>query len=229
MRSSPSRPGPPEPSRPGPPEEAWLDPDGARTVDRLVVTACRLIAERGEEATSLRAVAEAAGCSPALVVHHFGSRDGLIDACDRAVVELLDATLAPLVDDQITDPVSAVESVAGGLLTGLAGNPVVAYALRSLVSGGRVGGHLFAALLEHSVRIDRDLTARGAVRPTDDHEMRAVLLMALDLGMLLLRPHLADQLDLDDEPLARRWASAELDLLTRGWFVPPAPDPEETP
>src|SRR6202451_1714214 len=35
----------------------------------------------------LRAIAEAAGVSAALVIHHFGSKDGLRKACDDYVAE----------------------------------------------------------------------------------------------------------------------------------------------
>lgn len=44
---------------------------------RLRAAALELFAERGFEATSTRAVAAAAGVSPALVTRHFGSKDGL--------------------------------------------------------------------------------------------------------------------------------------------------------
>ena len=32
--------------------------------------------------TGVRAIAEAAGVSPALIIHHFGSKEGLRKACD---------------------------------------------------------------------------------------------------------------------------------------------------
>ena len=35
---------------------------------------------------AIRAIAADAGVSPGLVVHHFGSKDGLREACDRHVV-----------------------------------------------------------------------------------------------------------------------------------------------
>ncbi len=35
----------------------------------------------------LRSIAEAAGVSAALVIHHFGSKDGLRQACDDFVAE----------------------------------------------------------------------------------------------------------------------------------------------
>lgn len=56
--------------RPGTPE----------TRDALLAVARRGFATRGYEATSLRAVATEAGVDPALVIHYFGSKEGLFIA-----------------------------------------------------------------------------------------------------------------------------------------------------
>ncbi|MDN3029014.1 helix-turn-helix domain containing protein [Streptomyces sp. S.PB5] len=54
---------------------------------RLRQAALELFAERGFEATSPRAVAAAAGLSPALVTRHFGSKQGLRAAVDEHVLD----------------------------------------------------------------------------------------------------------------------------------------------
>ncbi|WP_312976864.1 helix-turn-helix domain-containing protein [Corynebacterium sp.] len=43
----------------------------------------------GFEGATVRGIARAAGVSPGLVLHHFGSRDGLREACDDHVFEVL--------------------------------------------------------------------------------------------------------------------------------------------
>jgi AcrR family transcriptional regulator len=43
----------------------------------------RLFADRGPDAVSVRAIASEAGVSPALVLHHFGSKAGLREAVDQ--------------------------------------------------------------------------------------------------------------------------------------------------
>src|SRR3954454_8125135 len=48
----------------------------------------------GVAATSLRAVARAAGVSPGLIVHHFGSKEGLIRAVDEAVLARINLALS---------------------------------------------------------------------------------------------------------------------------------------
>ena len=53
---------------------------------RIREAAFRLFAAHGVEGTSLRAIAEEAGTSAALVMHHFGSKVGLVRAVDDAAV-----------------------------------------------------------------------------------------------------------------------------------------------
>ncbi|HEV2726781.1 MAG TPA: helix-turn-helix domain-containing protein, partial [Solirubrobacterales bacterium] len=54
--------------------------------DSILRQAMSVFAAQGIEATSLRQVAKGVGVSPALVVHHFGSKEGLVAAVDEAAV-----------------------------------------------------------------------------------------------------------------------------------------------
>src|SRR5262245_51815865 len=56
------------------------------TREQIVLRAMARFGERGIEATSLREVARDAGVSPALVVHHFGGKEGLVAAVDEAAL-----------------------------------------------------------------------------------------------------------------------------------------------
>ena len=54
--------------------------DGKDARERIMEAAARLLAERGAEGTSTRAVCEAAGVSQPTLYHHFGHKEGLIEA-----------------------------------------------------------------------------------------------------------------------------------------------------
>ena len=45
-----------------------------------------MIGRTGFAGTTVRAIAAEVGVSPALLLHHFGSKDGLRDACDDHVL-----------------------------------------------------------------------------------------------------------------------------------------------
>ena len=56
----------------------------------------RLFAERGAAAVTVREIAAAAGVSPGLVMHHYGSKDGLKDAADRRAAAFFEEMLGEL-------------------------------------------------------------------------------------------------------------------------------------
>ena len=65
--------------------------------------ALRLFADRGPDAVTVRDVAAAAEVSPALVMHHFGSKAGLREAVDEHVAQTFDAMLDTLTDAEVDD------------------------------------------------------------------------------------------------------------------------------
>src|SRR4029077_939043 len=81
-------------------------PEEARRL--ILQTAQSLIASTGPEGLRLQDIAAGAGISHSLILHHFGSREGLVRALTRqAVVELRDKLVAamragePSVDQQL--------------------------------------------------------------------------------------------------------------------------------
>lgn len=56
-------------------------PGGSGTRDAILAAAKDAFSAQGYTATSLRAVARAAGVDPSLVTHFFGSKPGLFEAC----------------------------------------------------------------------------------------------------------------------------------------------------
>ena len=84
--------------------------------------ALRLFAARGPDAVTVRQIAAAAGVSPGLVLHHFGSKAGLREAVDQHVLGLFDLMLGELTGEAVPDLYdpgasgSLAEAIAGHLV-----------------------------------------------------------------------------------------------------------------
>lgn len=163
--------------------------------------ALRLFAERGADAVTVREIAAASGVSPALVMQHYGSKDGLRDAVDDHVLDEFAAAL-----EAVT---AGFEDAAGSGSSGLAallagpGGPLTEGAVlsdylgRLLVTPGDAGDRLFRKLFEVARGgLDR-LVGAGQASPGQNPEIRAAFLLANDLGLILLRRRLAMVLGLD--------------------------------
>jgi AcrR family transcriptional regulator len=99
---------------------------GLRTRTRLMDAALDLLAERGEDAVTLRAVTDAAEANVAAVSYHFGSLKSLCDAAiEHAVERYLDAQEQAVA---ALGPKSTIEELAAAFA-----RPMIA----SLVVGGR--------------------------------------------------------------------------------------------
>ena len=73
---------------------AALRADDLTAKARIRNAALDLFAANGAEATSLRAVAAAAGVTVGLVVHHYGTKKALREAVELAIVEQFAQTIA---------------------------------------------------------------------------------------------------------------------------------------
>ena len=102
-------------------------------------------AEHGVRGATIKGIADAAGVSTGLVQHHFGSKDGLRQACDEAVIEVFRRWLTRSVaEGELGNPdvMAALYEVSSPLLRYLAramgdvdGSPAAAYVFDELASG----------------------------------------------------------------------------------------------
>ncbi len=128
----------------------------------------------------LRTIAEAAGVSAALVIHHFGSKDGLRKACDDYVAEEIRSSKSETISSN--DPatwfaaLAEIESYA----------PLVAYLLRSLHSGGELATMLWNNMIENAYQYMEDGVRAGTVKPSRDPHARARYLALTGGGGFLL-------------------------------------------
>jgi AcrR family transcriptional regulator len=184
---------------------------------RIREAAFRLFAARGVDATSLRTIAEAAGTSAPLVVHHFGSKEGLVRAVDEAAIARFRAALEEIPTDQPPDALSAEFGAAFARVIG--GDPVMrAYLRRALLEDNPSSTALLDELLATTRSGLATLDEAGGLRPLGDAEWRPYQVLFLSLGPMLLEPLLQRELDghaFDADVLERR-SAANLDMFTHG-------------
>jgi AcrR family transcriptional regulator len=131
-------------------------------------------------AVGLRTIAEAAGVSAALVIHHFGSKEGLRKACDDYVAEEIRNSKSEALTSN--DPASwlgqmaEIESYAA--LTG--------YVVRSLQTGGELAMMLWQRMIENAEEYFADGVRAGTIKASRDPYGRAKYLAITSGGGLLL-------------------------------------------
>jgi AcrR family transcriptional regulator len=145
----------------------------------------------GVAATSLRAIAEDAGVSTPLVVHHFGSKDQLRVACDEHVAALIrERKQAAMAQGPQLDPLAAMREVQHG-------PPILRYLARTLGDGSPQVAALLDELVDDAEVYMEEGVRNGLLKPSDDPRGRAVILTIWSLGALTLHEHLHRLLGVD--------------------------------
>lgn len=173
--------------------------------------ALELFAAHGEDRVTMRQVADLADVSPALVVHHFGSKAGLREAVVEHVRAWMDELFDLSTDTGLAEDMQAGEwsSIGEVLQQALPeGSPVIPYLRRLLMTGDPVATQLLRDWHRRTVEIFRAWDAAGKLIAGPDPETRAALAMSSDLGTLFLADHWHQVLGFD--PLhgagLARWA-----------------------
>jgi AcrR family transcriptional regulator len=189
--------------------------------------ALRLFAERGHDAVTVRAIASAAGVSPALVLHHFSSKEGLRAAVDAHAAEAFDALFAELSSGDLAEMLARGEATTS-LAEAFArtfphGSPLPAYLRRLLLTNDPVGAALFGRWYALTRRLLDAMVELGIATPTGDPAVRAAFLLVNDLALILLRNQIAAAIG--DDPLTpaglERWARDVTAVYTGGAFAAP--------
>ncbi|MFF3566268.1 TetR family transcriptional regulator [Nocardia jiangxiensis] len=111
-------------------------PEDLNTRARIREAAMTIFGEQGF-GVGVRAIAAAAGVSPGLVNHHFGSKDGLRQACDDNVREFIRRAKMEYMSNPspkgLLQAMAEVEEFA----------PYLAYLMRSLQAGGPLAVEMF--------------------------------------------------------------------------------------
>jgi AcrR family transcriptional regulator len=157
--------------------------------------AIAVVARDGQDAVTVRRVAETAGVSPGLVIHHFESMEGLERACDDYVA----AVIRHIKQDAMAqgpglDPLAALHQ------SGL--SPLVGYLARRLTGGSDAVARLVDDLVDDAHSYMEQGVESGMLRPSPDPRGRAAVITLWSLGALVLNDHVRRLLGTDMTRLA---------------------------
>jgi len=134
----------------------------------------------------LRRIAEVAGVSAALVIHHFGSKDGLRKVCDDHISETVLASKTESI--KTSDPATWFAQLAE--IEDYA--PMMAYLMRSLREGGELAKTLWRTMIDNTELYIEEGVRAGTVKPSQDPRARARFLAMAGGGGFLLYVQMHD-------------------------------------
>jgi len=173
-------------------------------------------ASKGFPKANVRDIASAAGVSPALVIHHFGSKAGLREVCDEYVLETL---LQRARDD--ADAASVRNGIRDYLANPSEFHEQVHYMTRAIDEDSPAADRFVEALVAESEGLLKAGIADGSMRPTSDLRAMSVLTLLNSLALLTMPPAIARALgheELNPEVM-RRMAMPSLELYTHGVYT----------
>ncbi len=189
--------------------------------------ALRLFGERGADAVTVREIATQAGVSPALVLHHFGSKDGLRAEVDAFAAQAFDAIFEAMPTEELVEMLAggaAQSSLAEAFARGFPpGSPLPAYLGRLLLTNDPAGAALFGRWFATTRRLLDVMVEMGAARPSEDPAIRAAFFLVNDLALILLRNQIAIAIGADPlTPEGMNWWAREVSLVyAEGAFSAP--------
>ena len=194
--------------------QAYGDERSARA--RILDAAIERFAEHGVAGTSLKSIAEEADVSQGLIVHHFGTKDGLRDACDAHVIGVIRDQMRTAAAEG-----SDLDVLAAFRRRQQAQAHALPYLARALSEGGPAAVGLVDELAEETVRSMEQGAVEGTYVPTAHPRERALVLLIWSLGAVTLHEHVKRLLgaDLTGEPAALLpYLRGATELLTDGLF-----------
>lgn len=178
---------------------------------RIRDAAIKLFTERGMEKTSILDIAKAAGVSGGLIRHHFGSKDGLREACDTYVFDELLKFKEDVLAKGIADPGFIPTFDTRQLL-------FRRYLGRAMIDGSEAAAAQFVEIVDGTERYFRD---EGMDMP--DPRGVAAALAAMTGGLMILQDHVARALG--EEPGTHE-AMLRMSLAAGHLFMNPLGDSE---
>ncbi len=181
------------------------------TTARIRDAAIELFGRDGFD-VGVRAIAKAAGVSPALVIHHFGSKDGLRKACDTYLTESIRESKSEAL--QTHDPAAWFGAIAE--IEDFA--PLTAYLVRTMQTGGELARALWRTMIDNAEQYIDEGVRAGTIKPSRDPKARAYFLALSGGGAFMLYLQLHDGTDLRTalRDYARDMMLPSLEVYTHG-------------
>lgn len=177
-----------------------------------------LFAKKGFQATSLRLVAQRAGVSPALIAHHYGSKDGLRVAVDQAVMKTLQESVGNS-DYHGDGATEATSRFVGALSRVVFESPDIrSYIRRSFIEDGVNGvGSLLDDLMGLITHTLERMQVAKILLPVNDPAWRAMQVLLLVFGPTIFEPALTTRMpNLFTQRAMEARLRANVDLFERG-------------
>ena len=186
------------------------------TRDQLLSIATEMFAENGFAGTSLRSIAKQAEVSPALLVHHFGTKDALVkEAISKTLGDWVADEKAAMLDDE-SHQVENWQSLAAKGTTSLN------FFRQALLAGGEYSQRLFdAAFLESEALLDQ-MQAVGRLKDISDKQTTALMMTISGLGSVLFMSQIEQTLGgpISSDQVASRLVNANQEMMQDGVFLP---------
>jgi len=194
-------------------------PDDRSTRARIRDAAIDCFAELGIAATTVRKVAAAAGVSTGLVIHYFGSMDGLRAECDDFIAaDIRQRKTEALSTGPGADPLAAMRDSKVG--------PLMRYLARALAEDSPSVNTLVDEMVADAEEYLQRGVENGTLRPSTDPRGQAAVLTMWSLGALVLHRHLERILGVDITaphlaagPALTAYAGPALEILSQGMLT----------
>jgi AcrR family transcriptional regulator len=158
--------------------------DDLSTRARIRDAALSEFARHGYRGASIRGIARAAGVSPGLVQHHFGSKERLRDVCDAHVMSVM----REIKDRGIRQGVAADPAYLAARFDEMA--PIIEYMVASLTSGSPAVARWFDEVTDYTYEVLTTGDIGPKLPATPETREIAAVQTAMSLGVTILFDHL---------------------------------------
>ncbi len=176
---------------------------------RIRDAAIALFAERGIDGATIRDIAQAAEVSSGLLRHHFGSKEGLRDACDEFAMAQLTTMQVRFAEMNVLDRISPETLL------------LQRYLVRSTMDGSPAGTAMFNRMVDAG---EQWLTTTGF--EVDDPRAFAAVISAMKMSMFTMREPISRALGVDVGELAgwARMVMASVEIFSHALVTPEQAD-----